>query len=90
MNMNNFPSGFESATERFHAALSAVIAGMDAEDIRNLAELAAAGGEYLGRVLRAQADAVIAAGEDLSDEGLGPRRIRVGALDPLDFERVEI
>ncbi len=80
----------DTAAERFHAALSAVIAGMDAEEIRNLAELAAAGGEYLGRVLRAQADEFIAASEDLNDNGLDPRRIRVGALDPLDFERVEI
>ncbi len=81
---------YEAAAERFHAALAAVIAGMDSEEINNLAELAAAGGEYLGRVLRAQADEFIAASEDLNDNGLDPRRIRVGALDPLDFERVEI
>lgn len=81
---------YDTAAERFHAALAAVIAGMDSEEINNLAELAAAGGEYLGRVLRAQADAFISASEDLSDDGLDPSRIRVDELDQLDFERVEI
>lgn len=81
---------YDTASERFHSALAAVIAGMDSEEINNLAELAAAGGEYLVRELRAQADAFIAASEDLSDDGLDPRRIRVDALEPLDFERVEI
>lgn len=44
----------------------------------------------MNRDSHAHADEFIAASEYMSDSGLDPLRIRADALDPLDFERVEI